>query len=50
MRAVGDGITMQKGIIAAMSLEHDEERALKLLTALVDEGLILRNGKRFTLP
>ena len=50
MRAVGNGITMQKGIIAAMSLEHDEERALKLLTALVDEGLILRNGKRFTLP
>jgi A/G-specific adenine glycosylase len=50
MRAVGNGITTQKNIVQSMSLEHDEPRALKLLDALVDEGLILRNGNRFTLP
>ena len=50
MRAVGDGIATQKAIIRAMSLEHDVARAAKLLDALVNEGLLLRSGTRFTLP
>lgn len=50
MRAVGDGISTQAGIIRAMCLEHDVERAKKLLDALVSEGLILRTGTRFTSP
>jgi hypothetical protein len=40
----------QKAIVRAMNLEHDVERATKLLEALVNEGLILRAGARFTLP
>ena len=50
MRAVGDGVTVQKDIIDAMSLSHDEQRAITLLQSLVREGLLLQNGKRFTLP
>jgi A/G-specific adenine glycosylase len=50
MRAVNDGIATQKAIVRAMNLEHDVERATKLLEALVNEGLILRSGARFTLP
>jgi A/G-specific adenine glycosylase len=50
LRAVGDGISSQKDIIKAMSLEHDPSRARELLNALVSEGLVLRIGNRFTLP
>jgi hypothetical protein len=50
MRAVNDGMATQKAIVRAMNLEHDVERATKLLEALVNEGLILRSGARFTLP
>jgi A/G-specific adenine glycosylase len=50
MRAVGDGVTTQKAIIRAMSLEHDGDRAKTLLDALVNEGLLLRSGTRLTLP
>ena len=50
MRAVGNGITTRKEIVRAMGLEHDVERATKLLDALVSEGLILRSGSRFTSP
>jgi A/G-specific adenine glycosylase len=50
MRAVGDGIATHKGLVRVMCLEHDVERATRLLDALVSEGLILRSGSRFTLP
>ncbi len=50
MRAVGNGITAQKDITESMGLAEDAMRAQKLLHALVDEGLLLRAGKRFTLP
>jgi hypothetical protein len=50
MRAVNDGVATQKAIVRAMSLEHDVARAVKLLDALVNEGLLLRSGARFTLP
>jgi hypothetical protein len=50
MRAVGNGIRTRKEIVRAMGLEHDVERATKLLDALVSEGLILRSGSRFTSP
>lgn len=48
MRAVADGITTLAALTKTMGVEED--RARSLVTALVDEGLLVRSGKRFTLP
>jgi A/G-specific adenine glycosylase len=48
MRAVADGVTTLAALTKTMGVEED--RARSLVTALVDEGLLVRSGKRFTLP
>ena len=48
MRAVADGVTTLAALTKTMGVEED--RARTLVTALVDEGLLVRSGKRFTLP
>ena len=48
MRAVADGVTTLAALTKTMGVEED--RARILVTALVDEGLLVRSGKRFTLP
>ena len=48
MRAVADGVTTLAALAKTMGVEED--RARSLVTALVDEGLLVRSGKRFTLP
>lgn len=50
MKAVGDGITAIDEIVNQMRLDHDTDRAVRLLTALVDEGLLLRSENSVTLP
>jgi A/G-specific adenine glycosylase len=48
MRAVADGVTTLAALAKTMGVEED--RARSLVSALVDEGLLVRSGKRFTLP
>ena len=48
MRAVADGVTTLAELAKTMGVEED--RARSLVSALVDEGLLVRSGKRFTLP
>jgi len=48
LRAVADGVTTLAALTKTMGVEED--RARSLVTALVDEGLLVRSGKRFTLP
>lgn len=48
LRAVADGVTTLAALTKIMGVEED--RARSLVTALVDEGLLVRSGKRFTLP
>ena len=48
LRAVADGVTTLAALTKTMGVEED--RARILVTALVDEGLLVRSGKRFTLP
>ena len=48
LRAVADGVTTLAALTKTMGVEED--RARTLVTALVDEGLLVRSGKRFTLP
>ena len=48
MRAVADGVTTLAALTKTMGVEED--RARSLVSALVDEGLLVRSGKRFTLP
>ena len=48
LRAVADGATTFARLAKAMGI--DNERAKVLVHALVDEGLLVRAGNRFTLP
>ena len=48
LRAVGDGLQRITDVIAAMHV--DEDRAEKLISSLVDEGLLHRTGTTVTLP
>jgi len=48
LRAVGDGTQRITEVIAAMHV--DEDRAEKLISSLVDEGLLQRTGNTVTLP
>ena len=48
IRAVADGVTTLAALAKTMGVEED--RARSLVSALVDEGLLVRSGKRFTLP
>ena len=48
MRAVADGVTTLAALAKTMGVEED--RARSVVSALVDEGLLVRSGKRFTLP
>lgn len=50
LKAVGDGVGDLSQLVAAMGLPDDKQRARKLIDALVAEGLLVRTGKRFTLP
>lgn len=50
LKAVAQGIGVPKDIVAAMGLEDDALRGNKLLSALVAEGLLVRSGRRLTLP
>ena len=50
MKAVGNGITAMDEIVSHMRLDHDIDRAMRLLNALCDEGLLLRSGNSVTLP
>lgn len=50
MRAVGDGLTKINDVVKHMRLDHDKERALTLIDALVAEGLLQRDADRLTLP
>jgi predicted transcriptional regulator len=45
---VGDGSQRITDVIEAMHVEED--RAEKLITSLVDEGLLQRTGNTITLP
>ena len=48
LRAVADGVTSLAALTRTMGVEED--RAQTLVFALVDEGLLVRSGNRFTLP
>ena len=48
LRAVGDGSQRITDVIVAMRV--DEDRAVKLIASLVDEGLLQRAGNTVTLP
>ena len=50
LRAAGRGARSQSELIESMGLEDAPERAIRLLTALVDEGLLQGNNGVFTLP
>lgn len=50
LRAVGRGARTQPELIESMALEHSPDRAIRLLSALVDEGLLRRDDGVFTLP
>ena len=50
MRAVADGARSDGELAAAMGLSDDPQRAARLVTALVDEGLLVRGGGRIRLP
>ena len=49
MKAVSEGLAQQQ-VINAMGLSDDPQRAAGLLDALVTEGLLVRVGRRLTLP
>ena len=50
MRAVGDGARPEREVIGAMGLDDDRARATMLIDALVDEGLLVRDGRELRLP
>lgn len=50
MRAVGDGTRSEAEVIALMGLDDDRGRARTLIGALVDEGLLVRDGRNVRLP
>ena len=50
MRAVGDGDVHISEVVAAMQLQHDAERAARLIDALTAEGLLRCVGDRLSLP
>jgi len=50
LKAVGEGLSRPQQIVNAMGLEEDPQRAHLLLDALVAEGLLVRAGRRLTLP
>ena len=50
LKAAGDGIGQTKRLVNAMGLQDDPQRAHLLLDALVAEGLLVRVGRRLTLP
>lgn len=50
LRAVGEGAGEVSQLVAAMGLQDDKQRARKLIDALVEEGLLVRSGRRLTLP
>jgi A/G-specific adenine glycosylase len=49
LRAVADGVTRDTDVLRATGLD-DSDRAGTLVDALVSEGLLVRRGRRFTLP
>lgn len=49
LRAVADGVTQDSDVVRAMRLD-DADRASVLVDALVAEGLLVRRGRRLTLP
>jgi len=50
MKAVLHGMSNPAEIIDAMQLSQDQDRAMRLLHHLVDEGLLQQQGSRFNLP
>jgi A/G-specific adenine glycosylase len=50
MRAVGDGARIADEVIEAMGLDASTERAHQLIDNLVSEGLLIRSGKKLSLP
>ena len=50
LRAVGDGARPERQVIAAMGLVDDGARARRLLAALIDEGLLVRDRGSLRLP
>lgn len=50
MRAVGDGVRSVNDVIDAMGLEASSTRAHQLIDDLVNEGLLIRAGKKLSLP
>lgn len=50
VRAVIDGASERRDVVAAMGLAHDTTRASALLDDLVAEGLLRRSGRGFNLP
>lgn len=50
IKAVSEGVGSMQRVIDAMGLGDDAPRAAALLQALVEEGLLVRNGRQLTLP
>lgn len=50
MRAVAQGARLHTDVINAMGVEDASGRGLRLINALVDEGLLRREGDALTLP
>ncbi len=50
LKAAGEGIGQTHQLVNAMGLQDDPQRAHLLLDALVAEGLLVRVGRRLTLP
>ena len=50
LRAVGRGARTQRELIESMGLENAPERAIRLVSALVDEGLLQQRDDAFMLP
>lgn len=50
LKAVAEGLGQSRHVVAAMGLTDDPDRAHALIDALVNEGLLVRSGRRLTLP